>query len=93
MTVEVSLKGECFISSGIQESDLTQAIQNAFEGSELSPILDMEDSRKGESLHQRIDRDQTCQTWNLRRFKLRKSRCLLRTRCGPWHGERSYPDL
>jgi hypothetical protein len=56
MTVEVSLKGECFISSGIQGSDLTQAIKNAFEGSELSPILDMEDSRKGESLHQRIDR-------------------------------------
>ncbi len=55
-TVEVSLKGECFISSGIQESDLIQAIKNAFEGSELSPILDMEDSRKGESLHQRIDR-------------------------------------
>jgi hypothetical protein len=55
-TVEVSLKGECFISSGIQESDLIQAIQNAFEGSELSPILDMDDSRKGESLHQRIDR-------------------------------------
>jgi hypothetical protein len=55
-TVEVSLKGECFISSGIQESDLIQAIKRAFEGSELSPILDMEDSRKGESLHQRIDR-------------------------------------
>ncbi len=54
-TVEVSLKGECFISSGIQESDLIQAIKNAFEGSELSPVLDMEDSRKGESLHQRID--------------------------------------
>ena len=55
-TVEISLKGECFISSGIQESDLIQAIKKAFEGSELSPILDMEDSRKGESLHQRIDR-------------------------------------
>ena len=55
-TVEVSLKGECFISSGIQASDLIQAIKRAFEGSELSPILDMEDSRKGESLHQRIDR-------------------------------------
>jgi hypothetical protein len=54
-TVEVSLKGECFISSGIQEPDLIQAIQNVFEGSELSPLLNTEDSRKGESLHQRID--------------------------------------
>jgi hypothetical protein len=54
-TVEVTIKGEYFISSGIEQSDLVQAIKNAFEGSDLSPILDMETSRKGESLHQRID--------------------------------------
>jgi nucleoside 2-deoxyribosyltransferase len=54
-TVEVTLKGEYFISSAIGESDLIQAIQNAFEGSGLSPIPDMEASRKGESLQQRID--------------------------------------
>ena len=54
-TVEVSLKGEYFISSGIQESDLTQAIKSAFEGSGLSPILAEEASQRGESLHQRID--------------------------------------
>jgi hypothetical protein len=55
-TVEVSLKGEYFISSGIQESDLTQAIKSAFEGSGLTPILGLEASQKGESIHQRIDR-------------------------------------
>ncbi len=54
-TVEVSLKGEYFVSSGIQESDLTQAIQSAFEGSGLSPIFGGEASQKGESLRQRID--------------------------------------
>jgi len=54
-TVEVTLKGEYFISSAIQESDLIQAIQSAFEESGLSPIPDMEDSRKRESLRQRID--------------------------------------
>jgi hypothetical protein len=55
-TVEFSLKGEYFISSGIQESDLTQAIKSAFEGSGLTPILAVEAFQKGESLHQRIDR-------------------------------------
>jgi len=54
-TVEVKVKGEYFVSSGIEESDLIQAIKNAIEGSELSPIVDLEASRKGESLHQRID--------------------------------------
>jgi hypothetical protein len=54
-TVEVTLKGEYLISSGIEEPDLIQAIKNAFEGSDLNPILDIEASRKGEFLHQRID--------------------------------------
>jgi nucleoside 2-deoxyribosyltransferase len=54
-TVEVTLEGEYFISSGIEESDLIRAIKNAFEGSGLSPILDMETSRKGVSFHQRIN--------------------------------------
>jgi hypothetical protein len=54
-TVEISLKGEYFISSGIQESGLTQAVKSAFEGSGLSPICGVDTSQKGESLHQRID--------------------------------------
>jgi hypothetical protein len=54
-TVEVSLKGEYFISFGIEEPDLIQAIKNAFEGSGLTPMLDIEASEKGESLLQRID--------------------------------------
>jgi hypothetical protein len=53
-TVEVSLKGEYFISSGIEEPDLIQAVKNAFEGSGLTPILDIEASEKGKSLQQRI---------------------------------------
>jgi hypothetical protein len=55
-TVEVSLKGEYFVSSGIQESELIQAIKSAFEGSGLTQILGQETSQRGESLHQRIDR-------------------------------------
>jgi len=53
-TVEVTLKGEYFISSGIEGPDLIQTIKNAFEGSGLIPILGMEASEKGESLYQRI---------------------------------------
>ena len=54
-TVEVTLKGEYFISSGIEDPELIQAAKIAFEGSELIPILGSEASRKGESLYQRID--------------------------------------
>jgi hypothetical protein len=54
-TVEVSLKGEYFISSGIDEPNLIQAVKNAFEGSGLNPILGMEASQKGKSLRQQID--------------------------------------
>jgi hypothetical protein len=54
-TVEVTLKGEYFISSGMEDPDLIQAIKNVFEGSGLSPILDRETSQKEESLRQRID--------------------------------------
>ena len=54
-TVEVTLRGEYFISSGIEGPDLIQAIKNAFEGSGLSLIPDRETSRKGESFRQRID--------------------------------------
>jgi hypothetical protein len=55
-TVEVSLKGEYFVSSGIQESELVQAIRSVLEESGLTPIGGLEASQKGESLHQRIDR-------------------------------------
>jgi hypothetical protein len=54
-TIEVSLKGEYFISSGIDEPNLIQAIKNAFEGSGLNPILGIEVFQKGESLRQRMD--------------------------------------
>ncbi len=54
-TVEVTLKGEYFISSGIEESDLIEAIKNAFEGSGLNPIPALEAPRKEKPLPQRID--------------------------------------
>jgi hypothetical protein len=54
-TVEVTLKGEYFISSGIEEPDLIRAIKNALEGSGLSQIPDREAFQKRNSLQQRID--------------------------------------
>jgi hypothetical protein len=54
-TVEFTIKGEYFISSAIQESDLIQGIQSAFEESGLSPIQNMEDFRKRESFGHRIE--------------------------------------
>lgn len=54
-TVEVSLRGEYFISSGIQESEMVQAIENAFEGSGLSPTHGAGAIQKKESIYHRID--------------------------------------
>jgi len=54
-TVEVTLKGEYFVSSGIEESDLIEAIKNAFQGSGLTPVPSTETPRKEKPLSQRID--------------------------------------
>jgi len=54
-TVEVTLKGEYFTCSGIVESDVIDAIKNAFEGSGLSPVPGTEAPQKGKPLLQRID--------------------------------------
>ena len=54
-TVEVSLKGEYFISSGISDVEMTKAIESAYEGSGLSPTLGAQAISKGETLHQRIE--------------------------------------
>ncbi len=54
-TVEFSLRGEYFISSGIRETEMIQAIENAFEGSGLTPVHGMEAIPKKESLHHRIE--------------------------------------
>ena len=53
-TVEVTLEGEYFISSGILEPEMIQAIKLAFEGSGLNPIHDAEAAQKSKPLHQRI---------------------------------------
>jgi hypothetical protein len=54
-TVEVILKGDYFISSGIQEVALIQAIETAFEESGLSPIRGMETIQKKKDFHHRVD--------------------------------------
>jgi hypothetical protein len=54
-TVEVSLKGEYFISSGISDSEMIQAIENAFEGSGLTPIYGTQAIQKGNPLDHRLD--------------------------------------
>jgi len=54
-TVEVSLRGEYFISSEIQESEMIQAIENAFEGSGLSSMHGTGAIQKKGSIHHRID--------------------------------------
>jgi len=54
-TVEVTLKGEYYLSSGIDDPELIQATQDAFEGSGLTPIQGSEATKKRETLHQRID--------------------------------------
>ena len=54
-TVEVTLKGEYFISSGIEEPELIQAIKSAFEGSGLSPTPAWKPREREKSLPQRID--------------------------------------
>jgi len=59
-TVEVSLKGEYFVSSGVSEPDKIQAIQSSFEGSGLDPIYGNEATEKGESLQYRIDQIKGC---------------------------------
>jgi hypothetical protein len=54
-TVEVSLKGDYLVSSGILNSEILQAIEYAFEGSGLKPIYSAEAVQKRESLSHRID--------------------------------------
>ncbi|MGD0917017.1 MAG: hypothetical protein ABSB22_11225 [Thermodesulfobacteriota bacterium] len=54
-TVEVSLKGEYFISSVILETEKIRAIESAFEGTGLNPIYGIEAVQKGEPLHYRIN--------------------------------------
>ena len=54
-TVEVSLKGEYFISSEISDAEMRKAIESAFDGGGLSPIYGAEAIQKGESLHHRMD--------------------------------------
>ena len=54
-SVEVSLKGEYFLSSGIEEADSIRAIEKAFEGSGLSPVSGAESAQKREPFDHRIE--------------------------------------
>jgi len=53
--VEVSVKGEYFISSGILETEKIRAIESAFLGTGLNPIYGIEAVQKGEPLQYRIN--------------------------------------
>lgn len=54
-TVEISLKGEYFISSGISDLEMAKAVESAFEGSGLQPIYGSEAIQKGDFIHQKIE--------------------------------------
>ncbi|MDI6764530.1 MAG: hypothetical protein QME83_16120 [Thermodesulfobacteriota bacterium] len=54
-TVEVSLKGEYFISSGMTDPEMRRAIELAFEGSGLTSVCGGDAPRERESLDHRID--------------------------------------
>ena len=54
-TVEVSLTGEYFISSGIIDPEMRRAIELAFEGSGLTSVCGGDTPRERESLDHRID--------------------------------------
>jgi hypothetical protein len=54
-TVEVSLKGEYFISSGISDLEMLKAVESAFEESGLQPIHGSEAIQKGDLFQQRIE--------------------------------------
>jgi hypothetical protein len=54
-TVEVSLKGEYYISTGITDPEIRKAIQLAFEGSGLISIHDIETLPEKESLNHRLE--------------------------------------
>ena len=54
-TVEVSLKGEYFISSGMTDPEMRRAIELAFEGSGLTSVCGSDTPREKESLDHCID--------------------------------------
>ena len=54
-TVEVSLKGEYFVSSGLLDPEMNQAIENTLEGSGLTPACTVEVRGKGISLRDRVE--------------------------------------
>jgi hypothetical protein len=53
--VDVALKGEYFLCSGIIDPEMNQAIEKAFEGSGLTPTSTLEARGKGLSLRDRIE--------------------------------------
>jgi len=55
-SVEITLKGEYYLSAEIDQPELIRSIQSAFEGSGLTPIQGGDASTGRETLHQRIDR-------------------------------------
>jgi len=54
-TVEFSLKGDYFISSGISDPEMLKAVESAFKGSGLQPIHDSEAIQEKNPINQRIE--------------------------------------
>src|SRR4030042_467142 len=54
-TVEVSLQGTYFISSGILNAEMTKAIESALDGSGLTPLYGAEAFQKEEPFRHQID--------------------------------------
>jgi len=54
-TVEVSLRGCYFISSGILDPEMLQAVKSAFEGTGLEPIHGSETTQEKNLINQRIE--------------------------------------
>jgi hypothetical protein len=54
-TVEVSLQGKYFISSGISDAEMIRAIGSALDGIGLKPLFGSEAAQKGEPFRHRVD--------------------------------------
>ncbi len=54
-TVEFSVQGEYYISSGISDPEIIRAIESAFEGSGLNPLLGAKMANEGSSINYRMN--------------------------------------
>ena len=89
-SVEITLKGEYYLSTEIDQPELIQAIQSAFEGSGLTPIQGGDASKGRESLHQRIDQIKRAQFGIYDLSPIEKIAALLELGAAIALGKKSY---